>query len=231
MDSYYVDGRLVTDIFCALGITDGEHPSVFPALRTRRVFDLGPMHWSLSEAVESFTKTRRHSSDCVQVYARECSCKICGATSFTTQEELKKHFVVWHAYRVVCPYCGDFEFTPRYSELFREHRYLPSKHPEVPHHDTDTLITNSASQSSPSSYIGSHGTQQNDLHASVTFERLTEFKVTLLMAPTPGLTPSTSCIRLNPTSFPNSTVYTRPIFKNSGEHRVRTWSCGCTLYV
>ncbi|KAH9017595.1 hypothetical protein EDB84DRAFT_1628480 [Lactarius hengduanensis] len=155
-----LDGKLVTDIFCALRLTDGEHPSVFPALRTLRVFDLGPMHGSLLEAVESFTTTRRRSSGCVQ-------------------EELKKHLVVWHAYRIVCPYCGDFEFTPRYSDLFLEH--LASKHPEVPHRDTDTLIANSASQSSLSSDSGNHGTQQNDLHASVIFERFTEFKVTSIL--------------------------------------------------
>ncbi|KAH8979408.1 hypothetical protein EDB92DRAFT_2107605 [Lactarius akahatsu] len=174
MDSYYVDGKLVIDILCALRLTDGEHLSVFLALCTLRVSDIGPMHGSLSEAVVSFTTTRRHSSGCVQVYARERSCKICRA-SFATQEELKKHLVVWHAYRIVCPYCGDFEFTPRYSDLFLEH--LASEHPAVPHRDTDTLITNSASQSSLSSYTGSHGTQQNDLHASVIFERFTEFKV------------------------------------------------------
>ncbi|KAH9026424.1 chitin synthase-domain-containing protein [Lactarius hengduanensis] len=109
MDSYYVDGKLVTDILCALGLTDGEHP-------------------------------------------------------------------IWHAYRIVCPYCGDFKFTPRCSDLFREH--LASKHPEVPH--TGTPTANPALQSSPS-YAGSHGTQQNDLHASVIFECFTEFKVTLII--------------------------------------------------
>ncbi|KAH9011459.1 hypothetical protein EDB84DRAFT_1016906 [Lactarius hengduanensis] len=136
------------------------------------------MHGSLLEAVESFTTTRRHSSGCVQVYTRESSCNICHA-SFATQEELKKHLVVWHAYRIVCPYCGDFEFTPRYSDLFQEH--LASKHPEVPHRDTDTLIANSASQSSLSSDTGSYGTQQNDLRASVIFQRFTEFKVTSIL--------------------------------------------------
>ncbi|KAH9021456.1 chitin synthase-domain-containing protein [Lactarius pseudohatsudake] len=157
MDSYYVDGKLVTDILCALGLTDGEHPSVFPALRTLRVFDHGPMHGSLSKAVESFTTLRRHSSGCIQ-------------------EELKKYLVVWHAYRIVCPYCGDFKFTQRCSDLFREH--LASKHLEVPH--TGTLTANPALQSSPS-YAGSHGTQQNDLHASVIFERFTEFKLSIML--------------------------------------------------
>jgi len=98
-------------------------------------------------------------------------CKICGA-SFTEQQELKKHVVVLHAYRLACPYCGDFEFAPRYSDLFREH--LTSKHPEVPH--TDTLILNSTLQSSSPSYYGGQVSQSNDLRASVNFGAFTMFK-------------------------------------------------------
>ncbi|KAH9052270.1 hypothetical protein EDB87DRAFT_1658983 [Lactarius vividus] len=160
------------DILCALGLTDdGEHPTVSLAQRTLRPFSLEPVHGSLSELVEFCTTMGWFSRRRVHVYhAREHSCKICRA-SFTKQEELKKHLVVWHAHRIVCPYCGDFDFTPRYSDLFREH--LASKHPEVPH--TEALVSNHALQSSSASYDGSHSTQHNDLHASVIFERFTEF--------------------------------------------------------
>ncbi|KAH9073607.1 hypothetical protein EDB83DRAFT_84673 [Lactarius deliciosus] len=163
----------VRDILSALGLTgDGEHPTVFPALRTLRLFDLEPMHGSLLEAVESFTITQEHFGNHVQVYTRERWCKICGA-GFTKQEELKKHLVVWHAYRLVCPYCGDFDFTPRYSDLFREH--LANKHPEVSH--TETLVLNpTTSQSSSTRYAGSDVAQHDDLHASVIFERFVDFK-------------------------------------------------------
>ncbi|KAH9052273.1 hypothetical protein EDB87DRAFT_1658994 [Lactarius vividus] len=146
---------------------------MFPAVRTLRVFEPKPMRGPLSELVEFFTTMRRHSGHRVHVYyaLEPSSCKICRA-SFTQQEELKKHLVVWHAYRIVCPYCGDFEFTPRYSDLFREH--LASKHSEVPH--AEALVSNPALQSSSTSNAGSHGTRHNDLRASVIFERFIEFK-------------------------------------------------------
>ncbi|KAH9073610.1 hypothetical protein EDB83DRAFT_2358809 [Lactarius deliciosus] len=162
-------GEGVRDILSALGPTgDGGYPTVFPALRTFRLFDLEPIRGSLSEAVGSFT-TRQRSHHRVQVYTRELSCKICNAT-FRKQEELKKHLVVWHAHRIVCPYCGNFEFKPRLTDLFQEH--LANKHPEAPH--TETLVSNATLPSS-TSYGGSHSTQHDDLHASIIFERFTEF--------------------------------------------------------
>ena len=103
------------------------------------------------------------------VYGTQC--KICHA-SFTEQQELKKHFVVLHAYRLACPYCDDFEFAPRYSDRFREH--LTSVHPEVAL--TDTLIFNSPLQSSSPSYSGGRVNQSNNLRASVNFRAFTKFK-------------------------------------------------------
>jgi hypothetical protein len=130
------------------------------------------MHKSLLEAVESFDTTRLLAGHRVQAYAHgENSCKICHAR-FTEQQELKKHLVVMHAYRLVCPYRCTFVFSPRYSDLFREH--LTSEHEEVTH--ADTLILNSSLQSSCPSNSGSHGTQNNDLRASVNFGAFTMFK-------------------------------------------------------
>ena len=115
-------------------------------------------------------------------------CPICRA-SFTEQQELKKHFVVLHAYRLACPYCDDFEFAPRYSDLFREH--LTRKHPAVAL--TDTLILNSTLQSSSPSYSGSQVNQSNGLRASVNFGAFTKFK-----APNVHWPESPTCVQTRP---------------------------------
>ena len=162
---FYVDEKLVLDILFDLGLVNGQHPTVFPSLRLLRVLEFEPKHGS-------FTISRLLESRRLQVYEQGLgrSCKICFA-EFTDQQELKKHLVVMHAYRLVCPYCDDFEFTPRYSDTFREH--LASKHANVLH--TDTLILNSALQSSTPSSSG-QATRNNDLRASVNFGAFTMFK-------------------------------------------------------
>ncbi|KAN0142020.1 hypothetical protein V8E53_000482 [Lactarius tabidus] len=143
---FYVGTKLVTDILVALCLANAKRVVVLPSLRTLRLSKLTPMHGP-------FTTSRLLENGLVQVYAQELSCKICRA-NFTEQHELKKHLVVMHAYRLVCPYCGNFEFSPKYSDLFRKH--LASKHPEVA--PVDTLIL------------------PNNLHASVNFEAFTNLK-------------------------------------------------------
>jgi hypothetical protein len=160
---FYVGSKLVTDILVALCLANAKHEIVLPSLRTLRLSKLKPMHGP-------FSTSRLLESSLVQVYAQDRSCKICRA-SFTDQQELKKHLVVMHAYRLVCPYCGNFEFSPRYSDLFREH--LASKHPEVA--PADTLILNPPFQPLFSSHSGSHDAQ-NNLRASVNFEGFTNLK-------------------------------------------------------
>jgi len=172
---FYADDEHVTEnCLFAMGQADREHRTVLPSLRTLHIPKLEPMHGSLSDAVESLTtSSRRLYIGRVEEYdGRSHLCKICQAR-FTEQKELKKHLVVMHAYRLVCPYChcGDFEFAPRYSNLFREH--LANKHPEVAH--TETLILNPSSQSYSPSYSGSDGTQNNDTRASVNFGAFTKF--------------------------------------------------------
>ena len=171
---FSVGSKLVTDILVALRVTNAKRPIVLPSLRTFRLPKLTPMHGL-------FTTSRLLESGLVQVYAQERSCKICRA-NFTEQQELKKHLVVMHAYRLVCPYCGDFEFSPRYSDLFGEH--LASKHPEIAPADTLVLSSQSQSQSFFSSHSGRHDAQ-NNLRASVNFEAFTTLKINASNVPWP----------------------------------------------
>jgi hypothetical protein len=162
---FYVGRKIVTDILVALCLANAKHAIVLPSLRTLRLSKLTPMHGP-------FTTSRLLESGLVQVYAQELSCKICRA-NFTEQHELKKHLVVIHAYRLVCPYCGNFEFSPKYSDLFRKH--LASKHPEVAPVDTLVLPVSTPLLSFVSSHPGCHDSQ-NNLHASVNFEAFTNLK-------------------------------------------------------
>jgi hypothetical protein len=162
---FYVDDKLLSEILFELGLANEKHPTVFPSLRSLRVLEL-------QSKVGWFTTSRLLWRPRRNVYARERSCHICHA-SFTKQEELKKHLVVMHAYRLLCPFCGDLEFIPKHSDLFREH--LANEHAEVAH--TDLLIINSALQSSSSSYSGNQVTQDNDLRASINFGAFTMLKV------------------------------------------------------
>ena len=133
-----VDGAQwhVTDILCALRPADGAHTTnttVLPSLRNLRVENSMAMYGPSWDAVQSLITSRWLSGRPVQVYAREYSCHIC-LSSFTGQQELKLHLVDKHLYRIVCSYCGDFEWSPGYNRLlFREH--LESIHPEVARND------------------------------------------------------------------------------------------------
>ena len=168
-----VAGVHVTDILCALHPADGDHPTdptVLPSLRNLHVQEPMRPEMPLWDASRSFIASRLLSGRPVELIA-SLSCHLCfRTTSFTTQQELKRHFVDNHLGRIVCSYCGDFECKPGHNDLFREH--LESKHP-VAHNDTH--ISNPASQSS-SSFSGSHGhgTQHNDLRASDIFGPFTK---------------------------------------------------------
>jgi hypothetical protein len=137
---FIVDDKLVSEILFDLGLANGKHPTVFPFLRILRVLEFDPMpHGSFAT---SRLLKRRH----VNIYSQERWCEVCKA-SFTGQQEFKRHFVILHSFLLVCPYCGDCEFTPNHTDLFREH--LASEHPEVAH--ADTLISNSTLQNYPPS--------------------------------------------------------------------------------
>ena len=130
---FRVAGEQVTDILCALRPEDGEpeDPTVLPALCDLRV--LREPLWipgSSWDAVQSLYVSRWRSGRPIRVHAPQYSCSICD-DSFTDQRSLKFHLMDTYAYRFVCPYCEDFEWSPPQSRLFRKH--LESKHPEVPH--------------------------------------------------------------------------------------------------
>src|SRR6266702_4253766 len=170
---FRVAGVHVTDILCALRPADGGHTTdttVLPSLRNLRVQEPMPIDGPLWDAAQSFITSRQLSGRPVELYVSQFLCHICN-TGFTRRQELQRHLVVKHAYRVVCSYCGVFEWSQARIYQFREH--LASKHPEVAH--TDTLISNPALQSFSSSYP-SHGTQHNDLLASDIFEPFTKLK-------------------------------------------------------
>jgi len=127
---FRVAGEHVTDILCALRPEDEEDPTVLPALRNLRIMRKplsmpGPS-W---DAVQSLTASRWLSGRPVQVHVAQYSCNLC---YFSSKERriLKFHLKEEHAYRIVCSYCGHFEWSRINSRLFREH--LENKHPEVP---------------------------------------------------------------------------------------------------
>ena len=132
---FRVAGEHVTEILCALRPEDQEpeNPaaSVLPALRDLRVLReplwIPGLSW---DAVQSLYASRWRSGRPIRIHAAQYSCDICD-DSFIDQRSLKFHLMYMSAYRFVCPYCEDFEWSPPKSRLFREH--LESKHPEVPH--------------------------------------------------------------------------------------------------
>jgi hypothetical protein len=163
----HVAGVHMTDVLYALRPADGSHTTdidVLPALRILRVeksMELDGPSW---DAVQSFVASRWLSGPPVQVYAQECSCHICGFTGFEGQRVLKTHLVNEHAYRIVCSYCGDFEWSPGYVLLplqkpsFREH--LKNNHPEVARNDpivSNPLLTSLTSHFRHDSLLDWHG--------------------------------------------------------------------------
>ena len=111
---FHVAGHVhVTEILCALRPAD---ETVLPILHNLHVSACMPL-W---DAAESFLASRQLSGHPVELYAHTMSCHVCPA-GFTRQQELKRHLVDKHLYRI---YCGDFECSkPENSEL------LASRHP------------------------------------------------------------------------------------------------------
>jgi hypothetical protein len=169
---FRIAGVHATDILCALRPADGGHTTdttVLPSLRNLHVQEVMRVDQPLWDAAQSFIASRQLSSCPIALYA-SCKCTIC-PTIFTQRHDLKRHVVEFHSYKIMCFYCDNFECTPGYNHLFREH--LASTHPEVAL--TDTLISNPALKSS-SSYSGGHGTHHNDLRASDVFGPFTDLR-------------------------------------------------------
>ena len=148
-NEFRVAGKLATDILCALGRAKGEHPTdttVLPALRNLRIQEPMPLNGPLWNAAKLFITLRRLSGRPVEGYVSQFLCHICNSTSFEEQQVLKAHLVDIHACRIMCTYCGNFEFRPACSALFLEH--LESRHPSEAAH-VDTLTLNPALQIFP----------------------------------------------------------------------------------
>ena len=130
-----IAGELTTGILCALRPADEGYPTytpTFSSLRNIRIWKPMPLDWPFWDAAQSLTTSRRPSSLPIQL---QFVCEVCH-TGFTSQK-LKEHLVLWHAYRMLCSYCGDFRlssWSPEGSiDIFRKH--LRDKHPEVTQND------------------------------------------------------------------------------------------------
>jgi hypothetical protein len=105
----------VTDILCALCSADEGHTTetVLPNLHNLRVHKCIRVDIPLWDATESFSALRLLSGHPVKLYVN-VPCHICrpgSHISFTRQQELKRHLVVHHSYRL---FCGDFECKPEH---------------------------------------------------------------------------------------------------------------------
>ncbi|KAH8992924.1 hypothetical protein EDB92DRAFT_1855640, partial [Lactarius akahatsu] len=132
-EDFRVAGVHVKDILRALHPASREHTagtttSMLPALRNLRVEEPIAMDGPSWDAVQSFITSRSLSGRPVQVNAPSYQCHICRA-SFGQEQIIKVHLREVHRYKMMCSYCGDFEFAPKNNHLFQEH--LKNKHPEV----------------------------------------------------------------------------------------------------
>ena len=130
-----IAGELTTGILCALRPADEGYPTytpTFSSLRNIRIWKPMPLDWPFWDAAQSLITSRRPSSLPIQL---QFVCEVCH-TGFTSQK-LKEHLVLWHAYRMLCSYCGDFRlssWSPEGSiDIFQKH--LRDKHPEVTQND------------------------------------------------------------------------------------------------
>ena len=108
---FQLAGAHVTDILGALLPADGGHTAetVLPTLRNLRVKGRMPLDMPLWDVAELFLASRQLSGHTVELHA-DVACHISGCYAcFTRQQELKRHLVGTHLYRI---YCGDFECKP-----------------------------------------------------------------------------------------------------------------------
>ena len=101
----YVAGRAhLTEILCALRSDD---ETVLPTLHNLHVSGLVRVGIPLWDVTESLLASRQLSGRPIELDA-DVLCHIC-LTGFTRQQELKRHLVDKHSFRI---YCGDFECKP-----------------------------------------------------------------------------------------------------------------------
>ena len=101
-----ITGELTTDILYALRPADDGCSTDTPlsSLRNLRIYKPMPLDWPFWDAAQSLITSR--PSCPLQFVCRMCD------TGFTLQQ-LQEHFVLWHAYIMVCSYCDNFQpFQP-----------------------------------------------------------------------------------------------------------------------
>lgn len=101
---HVVGQERLTEILCALRSAD---ETVLPTMHSLRVSGLRNVGSPLWDAAESFLASRQLYGRPIELNAI-LSCHIC-FTYFTRQQELKRHLVDQHSFRI---YCGDFECKP-----------------------------------------------------------------------------------------------------------------------
>ena len=106
---FHVAGAHVTDILDALCSAHGGHTAenVLPSLQSLRIYEHMSVDMPSWDAAESFLASRQLTGHPVEFYANFI-CHICH-TRFIQQEELKRHLVYIHLYRI---YSGDDELKP-----------------------------------------------------------------------------------------------------------------------
>jgi hypothetical protein len=125
---FCVGDGLTTYILRALGLAERWHTTVLSALCYLRVENPMAMNEPSWDALRSFITERALSGHPVHVNLPLHLCDVCHA-SFREKQELKRHLIDKHAYRMMCSYCSDFELTPGRNHQFRGH--LKSTHSEV----------------------------------------------------------------------------------------------------
>ena len=131
-ERFLVAGELTTNILCVLGPANERNANMLPSLRYILVQKYMEMDGPSWDSVQSFITSQSITGRPVEVTAPSYQCHICHGR-FSEQHVLKRHLKEKYGYQVLCSYCGEFEWTPGQSGLFREH--LKDKHREVARSD------------------------------------------------------------------------------------------------
>ena len=131
-ESFWLNGDLTAGILCALGPANEGNTTMLPSLRQVHLEKTIAMDGPSWDSVQSFITTRSESGREVDLDAPSYRCHICSVRS-RVQQKLRLHLRNDHRYKILCSYCGEFEYTSGHLKLFVKH--LRHKHPEMVHND------------------------------------------------------------------------------------------------
>ena len=127
---FRIANNIATDVLRAFGLAYERHITVLSALDHLRVENPMEMNETSGDALLSFITSRSLSGRPVQVNVPLFQCHLCHSSVIDRQQKgLEGHLQGEHAYRAMCSYCANFEWTPGHNDQFREH--LDSEHPEI----------------------------------------------------------------------------------------------------